>query len=87
LLSYTFHHVREEEMRKEPPSLVTFQIEPLNDGTELRGPVVRLTVTHEDFPPDSKVLPAISNGWPNILSNLKTLLETGKPLELDKRNC
>jgi uncharacterized protein YndB with AHSA1/START domain len=86
LLSYSFHHVRLEELRAEAPSRVTFEIESLTDHPELSGPVVRLTVTHEDFPPESKVLPAISTGWPAILSNLKTLLETGKPLDLQKVN-
>ena len=45
---------------------------------------MRLTVTHEDFPLESKVLPAVSKGWPAILSNLKTLLETGQPLDVHK---
>jgi len=84
-LSYTFHHISDEEMRKEPPSRVTFEIESLVDGSDLSGPVVRLTVTHEDFPPESKVFPAISKGWPSILSGLKTLLETGKPLDVQKK--
>jgi len=37
-------------------------------------------MTHDEFPPNSKVHPACSQGWPKILSNLKTLLETGQPL-------
>ena len=84
LLSYSFRHVLREELRDEPHSRVTFEVEPLNGHPELSGPVVRLTVTHEDFPPDSKVLPAVSKGWPTILSGLKTLLETGRPLDLKK---
>jgi uncharacterized protein YndB with AHSA1/START domain len=83
LLSYTFQHLWDEEMRKEAPSRVTFEIKSLEEKSgKLSGPAVRLTVTHEDFPPESKVFPAISNGWPSILSGLKTLLETGKPLPL-----
>jgi hypothetical protein len=31
--------------------------------------------------PDSKYIKAVSNGWPIILSSLKSLLETGKSLE------
>ena len=38
---------------------------------------VKLTVTHDDFAPDSKVFAGISNGWPLVLSNLKSYLETG----------
>jgi uncharacterized protein YndB with AHSA1/START domain len=57
----------------EPRSKVTFDIEPL-------GPKVRLTVVHDGFEPGSTVLESISGGWPAILSNLKTLLETGDTL-------
>lgn len=53
-------------------SRVSFDIEPQADG------LVRLTVTHEDL--DAKMLEAISGGWPMVLSNLKTLLETGRAL-------
>lgn len=41
--------------------------------------LVRLTVTHEDL--DTEMLNAISGGWPKVLSNLKTLLETGQVLQ------
>ncbi|WP_174188658.1 ArsR/SmtB family transcription factor [Nocardia barduliensis] len=58
---------------REPRSKVTFEIEP-------RGEVVELTVVHDGFQPGSRVLDAISGGWPSILSNLKTLLETGRTL-------
>ncbi|MBC7789699.1 MAG: SRPBCC family protein [Anaerolineae bacterium] len=51
---------------------VTFDIEPHRDG------VIRLTVTHEDL--DPQMFAGISGGWPHVLSNLKTLLETGRAL-------
>ena len=57
----------------EPRSKVTFDIEDL-------GPMVKLTVVHDDFEPGSAMLEAISQGWPMILANLKTLLETGQTL-------
>jgi uncharacterized protein YndB with AHSA1/START domain len=44
------------------------------------GDMVRLTVTHDEFNPGSDMLPKISNGWPRVLSSLKSFLETGKPL-------
>ncbi len=72
ILSYTFHPLY-EEFRNEPPSRVTFEM-------ATAGLVVRLVTTHEDFDVNSKVYIACSEGWPMILSNLKTLLETGKPL-------
>ena len=43
--------------------------------------LVRLTITHEDL--DSEMLNAISGGWPKVLSNLKTLLETGHVLQFN----
>jgi len=55
-------------------SRVTFDIEPHGGG------LIRLTVTHEDLERDPKMLEGISNGWPKVLSNLKTLLETGRAL-------
>ncbi len=55
-------------------SRVTFEIKA--EGAAL----VRLTVTHEDLEADPQMLAGISGGWPKILSNLKTLLETGHAL-------
>ncbi len=42
--------------------------------------MVKLTVIHDDFDPGSAVLEGITEGWPRILSDLKTLLETGDTL-------
>ena len=56
---------------REPRSKVTFDIEPV-------GQLVKLTVVHDGFLPGSIVLESISHGWPAILSDLKTLLETGE---------
>ncbi|MFI5779293.1 ArsR/SmtB family transcription factor [Nocardia sp. NPDC051570] len=58
---------------REPRSKVTFELEP-------RGEIVKLTVVHDGFPSGSAVLAGISEGWPGILANLKTLLETGETL-------
>jgi hypothetical protein len=44
------------------------------------GPDSRLTVTHSDLEAGSDMLRGISQGWPAVLSNLKTLLETGRTL-------
>jgi len=52
-------------------SRVTFAIE--SKGVKL----VCLTVTHEDFKDDAQMLAGVSSGWPLVLSNLKTFLETG----------
>jgi uncharacterized protein YndB with AHSA1/START domain/DNA-binding transcriptional ArsR family regulator len=62
-----------KELAAEQRSKVTFDIEPT-------GATVKLTVTHDDFQADSKLPAMISQGWPHVLSSLKTLLESGKPL-------
>jgi len=43
--------------------------------------MVKLTVTHSMAREESKFITAVSNGWPAILSSLKSLLETGESLE------
>jgi uncharacterized protein YndB with AHSA1/START domain/DNA-binding transcriptional ArsR family regulator len=53
-------------------SIVTFLIEPHLD-------IVRLTVTHEKIV-DKDALAQVSRGWPAVLANLKSLLETGEVL-------
>ena len=45
------------------------------------GQVTRLTVTHRDLLVDGSFLKVVSAGWPMILSSIKSLIETGKPLE------
>jgi uncharacterized protein YndB with AHSA1/START domain len=80
LLSYSFHPLHIEELRGEAPSRVTFEIEDFA-VKEGQGPVVKLTVTHDEFPPDSQIFPKICNGWPSILSSLKTMIETGHAIE------
>jgi uncharacterized protein YndB with AHSA1/START domain/DNA-binding transcriptional ArsR family regulator len=54
------------------PSTVTFHIEPYQD-------IVRLTVTHERLA-DRDALDAVAAGWPAVMANLKSLLETGHAL-------
>ncbi|MFI1913327.1 ArsR/SmtB family transcription factor [Nocardia sp. NPDC020380] len=61
------------EWAAEPRSKVTFELLDL-------GEIVKLTVVHDGFGPDSGVLPVITDGWSAILSNLKSLLETGETL-------
>ncbi len=54
-------------------SRVTFDIEPYRK-------VVCLTVTHDRLRPGSEMEKGITEGWPVVLSSLKTLLESGKAL-------
>lgn len=62
----------QKEGQEDTYSRVTFDITPHED-------IVRLTVTHEDLW-DEGALSDVSGGWPAVLSNLKSLLETGSPL-------
>lgn len=64
-----------EEFRKLPEAIVTFDIDPA-------GEAVRLTVTQLTAPIDEKYLEGGRQGWPAIISGLKSLLETGKPLKI-----
>jgi uncharacterized protein YndB with AHSA1/START domain/DNA-binding transcriptional ArsR family regulator len=70
-LVVTFEDSPHEE-RPNGPSVVTFLIEDDQD-------IVRLTVTHENLP-NVAMLNGISSGWPAVLANLKSLLETGSVL-------
>jgi uncharacterized protein YndB with AHSA1/START domain len=81
-LSYTWHTFTPEladaldfndetraRLATEPRSKVTFDIEPLDDDQ------VKLTVVHDDLEPGGRLVSMISQGWPRVLANLKTLLE------------
>jgi uncharacterized protein YndB with AHSA1/START domain len=72
-LSYSWTVEFIEELRHEPPSRVTFELERMGD-------VVKLVLTHEQFGASSGVRKGGSDGWPIILSSLKSMLETGDPL-------
>jgi uncharacterized protein YndB with AHSA1/START domain/DNA-binding transcriptional ArsR family regulator len=85
-LSYSWHTMTKEladtidmtdeaqqRIAAEKRSKVTFDIEPL-------GEVVKLTVVHDGFESGSLMASLVSQGWPSVLSNLKTLLETGETL-------
>lgn len=56
-------------------SQVTFEIEAMED-------MVRLNVIHGRFKADSKLPSRISMGWPLVLSNLKSFLETGTTMDI-----
>lgn len=66
------------ELKEEGYSRCTFDLEQMED-------TVKLTVTHEIDCEKSKLIGAVSGGWPAILASLKSLLETGEPLELTRK--
>jgi uncharacterized protein YndB with AHSA1/START domain len=62
------------EAAAEEPSRVTWEIEPQDGG------VTKLTVVHDQLEGAPKTAESVAGGWMYVLSGLKTLLETGKPL-------
>jgi uncharacterized protein YndB with AHSA1/START domain len=64
-----------EESDPEAYSRVTFDIEPYED-------MVRLTVSHDDLIVGSGMANGVSRGWPIVLSSLKSLLETGRGIDI-----
>lgn len=69
-LAIRWRHEFKPELKAEGWSLCTMEI-------ERTGEAVKLTVTHAIEREDSKFIVAVSGGWPQILSNLKSFLETG----------
>ncbi len=63
------------ELEAEGDSLCTFTLEVVPDNAT---PVVKLSILHSVDREGSKLIEAVSGGWPRILSNLKSLLETGE---------
>lgn len=61
------------DLKAEGPALVTYLLEPA-------GSAVKLTLIEEIGIPNSKLIDAMSQGWPHLLASLKSLLETGTPL-------
>lgn len=65
-----WRHENRPELTREGWSVCTMELEPL-------GAAVKLAVTHTIEREPSEFIVAVSGGWPKILSNLKSLLETG----------
>jgi uncharacterized protein YndB with AHSA1/START domain len=65
-----WRHQHKAELETEGDSLCTIELEP--DAT-----AVKLSITHTIEREPSKLIAAVSGGWPKIVSNLKSLLETG----------
>jgi uncharacterized protein YndB with AHSA1/START domain len=74
-LAYSWDVVKEGAVR-ERPSRVTFDLVP-------RGKVIKLVVTHDEVDESGTTLRDVSAGWPMVLASLKSVLETGRPLDLD----
>ena len=57
----------------DPASRVTWLLEPVGDKA------CKVTLTHDDFGGETATSKAVGGGWPEALSRLKTLAETGEP--------
>jgi uncharacterized protein YndB with AHSA1/START domain len=63
----------DESVSKDKPSLLIWELTAM-------GPSTRLTLLHDGFASSTATYEQCASGWPVILSSMKTLLETGKPL-------
>jgi uncharacterized protein YndB with AHSA1/START domain len=71
-----WQHQDKPELKAEGDSLCTMELEP-------SGPAVKLSITHTIEHDASKFIAAVSGGWPKVISNLKSLLETGSAVLQD----
>ncbi|HZU77622.1 MAG TPA: SRPBCC domain-containing protein [Dehalococcoidia bacterium] len=74
-LVHTWRMLYNPELAAEPHSRVTWEIEPQEGG------VSKLTVIHDGFERENSTFREVAGGWMLVLSGLKTLLETGRPLQ------
>jgi uncharacterized protein YndB with AHSA1/START domain len=71
-----WQHQKRPELKGEGESRCTMELEP-------SGTAVKLSITHTIEREPSKLIEAVSGGWPKIISNLKSLLETGSAVLQD----
>ena len=76
-LVHSFVALYTPETAAEKPSRVTWEIEKLGD-------TCRLTLVHDEFDGENATYHSVEHGWSQILSGLKTLIETGQPLVVDE---
>ena len=71
-----WQHQNVPELKAEGDSRCTIDLEPIES-------IVRLSITHTIERDPSKLIAAVSGGWPKVISNLKSLLETGSTVLID----
>ena len=71
-----WQHQNKPELKAEGASLCTIELEPFDTS-------VKLSITHTIERDASKLIDAVSGGWPKVISNLKSLLETGSTVLQD----
>jgi len=75
-LVHTWRMLYSPQVAADRPSRVSWEIVPLGEK------LCKLTVVHDQFDAETATFRDSAAGWPVILSGLKTLVETGKPLEI-----
>jgi len=78
MLVTTWSFRRSPDLRDDPPSRVTWEIEQMSLES------CRLTLIHDGFPSETCTFLSVKSGWPLVLSSLKSLLETGAALALSR---
>ncbi|WP_075618809.1 SRPBCC family protein [Paenisporosarcina indica] len=78
-MTYTWENVSDKSDRQDP-TVVTFQLQQM-DGDVVKLTLIHKNLTEADFVHEDNTFRGYNNGWPFILSNLKTYLETGKTLQ------
>ena len=85
----SINYVRGKVLRSEPPKIFQYTFAMGQSDKESRATIelvpeteaTKVTVTHDEWAEDDPTYAACADGWPRILSRLKTLLETGKPFK------
>ena len=72
-------HLHNAAMKAEGESIASFDLEPLDES------LTKVTLTHSIKVSPSKLIEAVSTGWPMILASLKSLMETGEAFALPPR--
>jgi uncharacterized protein YndB with AHSA1/START domain len=72
-----WRHQNKPELKAEGESRCTMELQPVGAAA------VKLSITHTIERESSKLIEAVSGGWPKIISNLKSLLETGSAVLQD----
>lgn len=86
-LVYTWNPKDKPEVAKKRKSLsrVTYEITPMGQMTKLR--LIHENLLADDIEKDPTTFRGINNGWPAVLSSLKSLLETGQAMEFGVPKC
>lgn len=76
-LVHSFVMLHHEQACHDRPSRVTWEIEAL-------GETCKLSLVHDEFEGETATWREVAHGWNPVLSGLKTLLETGQPLRIER---